>query len=110
MTEIKSEAVIDLVPKSEVHKLITSRSNFPPFIAVALGLLLLLVTGAASVRIGLALRPGLWVDEIFSLAMATGHSLEHAPALANPALGDYVETLMPQSPSAWRRYAEHVSP
>ena len=87
---------------------VTARFKVHPLIAVALCLLLLLVTGAASVRIGLALRPGLWVDEIFSLAMATGHSLEHAPALADPSLGDYIETSIPQPPSAWRRYTEHV--
>ena len=31
-----------------------------------------------------AVQPGLWADEIFSLAMATGHSLEHPAAIADP--------------------------
>jgi hypothetical protein len=88
-----------------------ARLNVRPVIAAALWLLLLLlITGAVSVRISLALRPGLWVDEIFSLAMASGHSLEHAPALADPALGDYIETPAPQLPAAWRHYTEHASP
>ena len=43
---------------------------------LVLGLILLVAVGA---RTALALRPGLWIDEIFSLAMATGHSLEHEP-------------------------------
>src|SRR3954454_4006065 len=110
MSEIKSESVADFTPEPGIPKFVTARPNIRPFIALALWLLLLLVSGAASIRIGLALQSGLWVDEIFSLAMATGHSLEHAPAVADPVLGDYVETPMPQPPSAWRRYAEHVSP
>ena len=36
-------------------------------------------------------RHCLWVDELFSLAIATGHSLEHPAAAAKPALGDFVE-------------------
>jgi Dolichyl-phosphate-mannose-protein mannosyltransferase len=88
----------------ETLKFVTTCPNVIPFIALGL----LLVAGAAYIRIGLALRSGLWVDEITSLAMATGHSLEHTPAVANPALGDYIETPMPQLPSAWRRYAEHA--
>src|SRR5690349_5105633 len=53
-----------------------------------LAILLLL---AAALRVWVALQPGLWVDEIFSIAIATGHSLEHPAAVADPALGDYVE-------------------
>ena len=34
-------------------------------------------------RVEMSLRPGLWGDEIFSLAMATGHSLEHPAAEAD---------------------------
>jgi uncharacterized membrane protein len=67
----------------------------------------LLVSAAALMRIVLALHPGLWSDEIFSLAMATGHSLEHPANEANPALGDYVESRDPRPPSTFRRYAEH---
>jgi Dolichyl-phosphate-mannose-protein mannosyltransferase len=67
----------------------------------------LLVSVAALLRIVLALHPGLWSDEVFSLAMATGHSLEHPANEANPALGDYVESRDPKPPSTFRRYAEH---
>jgi hypothetical protein len=59
------------------------------------------------VRVAAASRPGLWADEIFSLAMATGHSLEHPAAAANPSLGDFVEPADAQLPAAFRRYAEH---
>ena len=60
---------------------------------------------AIVLRIG-ALNQGLWVDEIFSLAMATGHSLEHPAARANPALGDFVELPQPVPPATYRRYME----
>ncbi len=68
---------------------------------------LLLFSAAALLRIVLALQPGLWVDEIFSLAMATGHSLEHPAVEANPALGDYIEPSGAEPPSAFRRYMQH---
>jgi uncharacterized membrane protein len=58
-------------------------------------------------RIGLVNRHGLWVDEFFSLAMATGHSLEHAANRADPAFGDYVEALRALPPTAYSRYLEH---
>lgn len=58
-------------------------------------------------RIALAVRPGLWADEIFSLAMATGHSLEHPPAAANPALGDFIEPTQAQPTWTFRRYMQH---
>jgi hypothetical protein len=65
---------------------------------------------AAVLRLCIATRPGLWVDEIFSLAMATGHSLEHPAAYANPALGDYVETPQARPPAEWRRFMQHETP
>ena len=67
----------------------------------------LLVSAATLLRILLALHPGLGWDEIFSLAMATGHSLEHPANAAKPALGDYVEPPDPTPPSVFRRYLEH---
>jgi uncharacterized membrane protein len=67
----------------------------------------LLILSAMVLRIAAALRPGLWADEIFSLAMATGHSLEHPAATADSALGDFIEPREAQSPQAFRRYAEH---
>lgn len=70
-------------------------------------LLFLVFFVAALFRIVLALRPGLWVDEVFSLAMATGHSLEHPAADANPALGDFVEPAQAEPASMFRRYMQH---
>jgi 4-amino-4-deoxy-L-arabinose transferase-like glycosyltransferase len=71
------------------------------------GRLFALVLLAAILRIALALRPGLWADEIFSLAMATGHSLEHPAADAVPSLGDYVERTGARPAAEFARYAEH---
>lgn len=70
-------------------------------------LLLLLFCIAVALRIALALRPGLWADEIFSLAMATGHSLEHPAAAAVPALGDFVEPPQARTALDFRPYLQH---
>ncbi|HSK81646.1 MAG TPA: glycosyltransferase family 39 protein [Thermoanaerobaculia bacterium] len=72
-----------------------------------LGLLLIL---AALPRLALLDRQGLWVDEVFSLAIATGHSLEHPAAEARPELGDYAEPAGPARPAAFRRYLQHDDP
>ncbi len=61
----------------------------------------------AVIRIALVARHGLWADELFSLAMATGHSLEHPADRANPALGDYAEAPRALPPAAYSRYLEH---
>jgi hypothetical protein len=74
-----------------------------PWPALATLLLLLVAT---ALRIEAASRPGLWADEIFSLAMATGHSLEHPATDADPALGDFVQPPGAPSPQVFRRYAE----
>jgi hypothetical protein len=63
-----------------------------------------------TLRVVAALRPGLWGDEIFSLAMATGHSLEHPPAAANPSLGDFVEPRHAVPPKFFNRYTEQEDP
>jgi uncharacterized membrane protein len=52
---------------------------------------LLLFGIAALLRCILAGERGLWADEIFSLAMATGHSLEHPAAEADPGYLDFIE-------------------
>ncbi len=65
-----------------------------------------LVLAAFGLRIEAARRPGLWADEIFSLAMATGHSLEHPAAGADPARGDFVQPAELEPPALLRRYAE----
>jgi hypothetical protein len=61
-------------------------------------------------RIGLVERAPLWADEAFSLAMATGHSLEHPAEVADPARGDYVEAPRALPASEYRRYLEHEDP
>ena len=58
----------------------------------------------------MALKPGLWCDEIFSLAIATGHSLEHPAATAEPGLGDFVEPRGAEPAGWYRRYVEHDDP
>lgn len=62
---------------------------------------------ALLVRLGLLERQGLWVDEVFSLAIATGHSLEHPAGHAQTALGDFVEPPGALHPEAYRRYLAH---
>ncbi|HTO03032.1 MAG TPA: glycosyltransferase family 39 protein, partial [Opitutus sp.] len=57
-------------------------------------------------QLGLALRHSLWADEVFSLAMATGHSVEHPAAKAQVEFGDFVESEHPVSASELRRYVE----
>jgi uncharacterized membrane protein len=49
----------------------------------------------------------LWADEIFSLAMATGHSLEHRAADADPTRGDFVEPRSAVPARVFRKYVEH---
>jgi Dolichyl-phosphate-mannose-protein mannosyltransferase len=64
----------------------------------------------ALLRLALLDRSGLWADEIFSLALATGHSLEHPAAPARPELGDFVEPVQAVPAEELRRYMEHESP
>lgn len=73
-------------------------------------LLLVVLALAALVRVGLAGRQGLWADEVFSLAMATGHSVEHPAAVADPSLGDFVEPDRPVHAEEFRRYLRHDNP
>ena len=68
--------------------------------------LITLLLVMATLQFGLAVRHSLWADELFSLAMATGHSLEHAAAVAKPEWGDYVEQELPVTGAELRRYAE----
>jgi uncharacterized membrane protein len=71
----------------------------------------LLVFGlAALLRFVLAGERGLWADELFSLAMATGHSLEHPAAVADSTQGDFVEHREAQAPAAYNRYLQHDHP
>jgi 4-amino-4-deoxy-L-arabinose transferase-like glycosyltransferase len=68
--------------------------------------LLLVIAIAVVLRVVLACRQDLWADELFSVAMATGHSLEHPAAEAVPALGDFVEPSGAGPPASFRRYLE----
>jgi len=65
---------------------------------------------AAILDVVIASRSGLWPDEIFSLALATGHSLEHPAAIADPALGDFIEPDHPVAAAEFRRYLKHDEP
>jgi len=65
---------------------------------------------AAGVRVSLAGRHCLWVDELFSLAIATGHSLEHPAAAAKPELGDFVESQHAVPAEELCRYLKHDNP
>ena len=73
-------------------------------------LLLAVFAVAALVRLGLTERHSLWADEVFSLAIATGHSLEHPAATADPALGDFVEPEGPVYAEEFKRYLAHEDP
>lgn len=73
-------------------------------------ILALIVAAATILRLGLVERASLWADEIFSLAMATGHSLEHPAAVANANLGDFVEPDRSLPAEEFRRYLRHEDP
>ena len=76
------------------------RAPWPALVVVLLTLV------AVALRIQAASRPGLWADEIFSLAMATGHSLEHPAKDADPALGDFVQSPEARTSQHFRGYAQ----
>jgi uncharacterized membrane protein len=65
---------------------------------------------AALLRCILAGERGLWADEIFSLAMATGHSLEHPAAAADPAYSDFVEPKDAAPAGSFGRYFRYEDP
>lgn len=69
-----------------------------------------LVLTGVGLRVVAASQTGLWADEIFSLAMATGHSLEHPAAAADTELGDFAEPRGAVPPAAFRRYVEQETP
>jgi len=73
--------------------------------------LLFAIVGLTTVlQVLIASSSGLWVDEIFSLSMATGHSLEHPAAAADPAKGDFVEPRQPVPAEQFLRYLKHDDP
>lgn len=67
------------------------------------------VAVAVLLQVHLATRQGLWVDEVFSLAIATGHSLEQPAAVARPELGDFVEHPSAGPSARLAAYAAHDS-
>jgi hypothetical protein len=93
---------------------LTDAGKIPPEFGrnrrIAAAVLFVLVAAAACVRLAMIPRSNLWADEIFSLAVATGHSLEHPARQADPAQGDFLEVDTPQSPARFREYLEHREP
>lgn len=75
-----------------------------------LWILIAIFAFAALVRLLVMTRSGLWADEVFSLAIATGHSLEHPAAAAKPNLGDFAESDRPVPADELRKYLRHESP
>ncbi|PZR72367.1 MAG: hypothetical protein DLM52_13080 [Chthoniobacterales bacterium] len=73
-------------------------------------LLLILLFIAGLLQFSLARRQSLWADEFFSLAMATGHSLEHRASDARAELGDFVEPQSAVPAEQLRRYLQHETP
>ena len=65
---------------------------------------------AAFVDVVVAGRSGLWMDEVFSLAMATGHSLDYPAYRADRKQGDFVEPAHPVPAGEFRRYLQHDYP
>jgi len=99
-------------PGSSSDESLPERSNWPQFVSGWRGVVtMLFIFGlAALMQTLIANRSGLWVDEIFSLAIATGHSLEHPAAVADPTRGDFVEPAHPVSAEEFRRYLKHDNP
>ena len=69
----------------------------------------LVVALGALARIALADQP-LSADELFSLATATGHSLEHPAAVSDARLGDWVELPTAVPAERYRRFLAHEDP
>lgn len=70
----------------------------------------LLILAAAALDLRILRQSTLWVDELFSLAVATGHSVEHSAAEADPSRGDFVQTEQPVPLDGLRRYVERERP
>ena len=62
---------------------------------------------ALALRLDVANRQGLHDDEMFSIAMATGHSLEQPASESDSTQGDFVQAREPVSPEYYRRFARH---
>jgi Dolichyl-phosphate-mannose-protein mannosyltransferase len=77
---------------------------------LGLGAIAALFAVTAILQIATASRQCLWGDEIFSVATATGHSLEHPAATARPNLGDFVEPDHAVPAEEFRRFLKHDTP
>jgi len=64
----------------------------------------------ALLQVSFAARQCLWVDEVFSLAMATGHSLEHPANIADAAKGDFIEPTQVVPAGDLQKYLAHENP
>jgi Dolichyl-phosphate-mannose-protein mannosyltransferase len=73
-------------------------------------LILAIACLAAFVDVVVASRSGLWLDEISSLAKATGHTLDPRVYAADPKQGDFVEPRHPVPADEFRRYLKHDNP
>ncbi len=100
LTEGRSQPTVLLTD----HSPRTTSSGYPLW--TLLGVFVI----AALLWICVAGRSGLWVDEVFSLAIATGHSLEHPTAAADPTQGDFVESDHTVPAEDFRRYLKHDNP
>lgn len=87
-----------------MHTSTDEHNRFPNWVLLAIFAL------GALLQLALVPRQSLWTDEIFSLAIATGHSLEHPAALADPARGDFQEPPIATLPDQLRRYIRHEQP
>lgn len=72
--------------------------------------IVLVLLGAFALRALVAGRQGLWADEVFSLAMATGHSLEHPASTAQLGRGDFVEQREAVAPREYAALLRHETP
>ena len=73
----------------------------------ALLLVSLLTIVAFAMRYAAATRQGLDIDEVFSLAIATGHSIEQPAAQSDSSAGDFIEAPAPAGPAYYTKYSEH---
>ncbi|HEU5081611.1 MAG TPA: glycosyltransferase family 39 protein [Opitutaceae bacterium] len=74
----------------------------------ALACLLIIIAGLLDLRV--IRSQTLWVDELFSLAIATGHSVEHPARDADRTRGDFFEAEQPIPLGELRRYIAKENP
>ena len=82
----------------------------PPIVSRSAAVFWAMLLVALAIRLAAMTGHSLWADEFFSLAIATGHSVEHPAERANASLGDYVEPKTPVPPSVLKGYLDHDRP